>query len=52
MVKFAKFLCGLCAVAFMWGMVWGIFMHKFLWLAIVGMVMGFLAASFVDEEKN
>lgn len=52
MVKFAKFLCGLCVVASMCGMVWGIFMHKFLWLAIAGMVLGCFVAPFADEEEN
>lgn len=35
----------------MWGIIWGIFIRDFLWLAAIGMVMMMFVLVFDDEEN-
>ena len=34
----------------MWGIIWGIFFRDFIWLSVVGMVLGAFYCVFGDEE--
>ena len=41
-------LGGVCA---MWGIVWGIFIRPFIWLAVVGMALMMFYCVFADEDE-
>lgn len=46
-----KVLGCLGGVLAMWGIVWGIFIRPFIWLAVVGMVFMMFYCVFADEDE-
>lgn len=46
-----KVLGCLGGVLAMWGIVWGIFIRPFVWLAVVGMVFMMFYCVFADEDE-
>ena len=50
MSKLFTFLGGLGCVCTLWGIIWGIFLRGFLWLAFAGLILMGIASLFLEEE--
>ena len=50
MSKLFTFLGGLGCVCALWGIIWGIFLRGFLWLAFAGLILMGIASLFLEEE--
>lgn len=46
-----KVLAGIGCLASFWGIIWGIFLPQFIWLAFGGMVLMGFCLLFMDENE-